>query len=97
MPLTNHPVSSATSVLSILSVLSFTPQLRRIFTSKDSTGISHYYVLFNLVSATEQFMFGLIYIVESNQPGNFIDEPRSLGDWLNLVQFAVVWLMFLLL
>lgn len=42
-------------------------------------------------------MFGLIYIVESNQPGNFIDEPRSLGDWLNLVQFAIVWLMFLLL
>lgn len=56
-------------------------------------GIAPSYVLFNLIAATEQFSFGLHFIVKND---DFVDRivhtPPTLGDWLNLAQFAVVWL-----
>ncbi|KAH8897577.1 hypothetical protein GQ53DRAFT_817870 [Thozetella sp. PMI_491] len=84
-------------VLSILSLLSFLPELLHIKTKKDSTGVSLYYVLWNLVSVTEQFALGFLSIVNDiDAPTFFAGFPRTLGDWLNLWQLTLVWLVFLL-
>lgn len=65
---------------------------------KDSTDISLYYILFNLISATEQFTLGFYYVVSHSQDtGFFVSDPRNTGDWLNLAQLTVVWLMSLVL
>ncbi|KAI9733211.1 MAG: hypothetical protein M1818_007329 [Claussenomyces sp. TS43310] len=85
-------------ILCILSFASFFPQLHRIWTRKDSAGISPYYVLFNLVSATEQFTLGFFYLVNYFEDSDFfIHNPRTTGDWLNLAQLLVIWIMSLTL
>lgn len=85
-------------ILFIASFLSFYPQLQCIWVKKDSSGISLYYILYNLISATEQFTLGFFYVVNLSKDSDlFVNNPRNIGDWLNLVQLTVVWLMSLLL
>ena len=82
----------------IASIASFVPQYRRILSKGDCAGISGNYILYNLISATEQFAIDLHFIVDNDEVMDYIvSSPPSLGDWLNLVQFAAVWLCHLLL
>jgi hypothetical protein len=85
------------SILIILSVLSFNPQLQRLQKHGESTGISRFYILFNLVVATEQFTVGLFLIGFGLGGSKMLDSPPLFGEWLNLVQFGAVWLCHLVL
>jgi uncharacterized protein with PQ loop repeat len=86
------------SILLILSVLSFVPQLHRTISQKNSSGISVYYVLFTLISTTEQFALAFFYTVNHiEEPDMFVHLPVNTGDWLNLAQTAIVALIWLIL
>lgn len=81
-----------------LSFLSFLPQLQHIWLRKDCSGISLYYVLFNLISATEQFTLTFFIQVNDTEGADFfVGRPSNAGDWLNLCQVTVVWVLFLAL
>ncbi|PVH79612.1 hypothetical protein DL98DRAFT_516030 [Cadophora sp. DSE1049] len=83
-------------ILLLLSCASFLPQLRLLWLRRDSSGISLYYVLFNIISATEQFTISFYCVVNSIEPADvFVNNPPSVGDWLNFVQFALVWVLWL--
>jgi hypothetical protein len=59
------------------------------------SGISLAYLLCNLISATEQFTLGFTLIIfDTNAVAT---GPRSAGDWLNLCQFTLVWVLLLFL
>ncbi|KAF3770638.1 hypothetical protein M406DRAFT_232898, partial [Cryphonectria parasitica EP155] len=81
------------SILLIASLASFGPQAHRILSYKTCVRIAPFYLLLNLVSATEQFALGLHIIVVSD-PGTqwIIKSPPDVGDYLNTLQFAAVWL-----
>ncbi|ORX95928.1 hypothetical protein BCR34DRAFT_594014 [Clohesyomyces aquaticus] len=83
-------------VLLVSSVLSFVPQLHRIFTRKTSSGISTCYVLFNLISTTEQFTLAFFCIVNNFDDSDFfVHSPVNAGDWINWAQMAVLGLLWL--
>ncbi|KAI0380575.1 hypothetical protein F5Y04DRAFT_94357 [Hypomontagnella monticulosa] len=85
-------------ILLTLSLTSFIPQLNRIFSTKDSSGISLYYILFNLISSTEQFTIAFIYLVNLAGNSDVFANPRpTVGDWLNLCQTTLVWTCWLVL
>ena len=95
--ISDSPLTSNSIVL-ILSVISFIPQYRHILSRGDCNGISLYYILFNLISATEQFTFGLHFVVDNMEVmDSIIGTPPTTGDWLNFAQFTVVWLCHLAL
>ncbi|KAF7587810.1 hypothetical protein BBP40_006691 [Aspergillus hancockii] len=80
--------------LLILTFVSFVPQLRRVHQRKNSSGISLRYLLCNLISATEQLGLGLFcVVVQGERLEFFIHNPRDAGDWVNLAQFTVVWVL----
>ncbi|KAH6720755.1 hypothetical protein BKA61DRAFT_570403 [Leptodontidium sp. MPI-SDFR-AT-0119] len=84
-------------MLSISSLLSFIPQIKHITNKKSSVDISLTYVLLITISSTEQFALGFYYIASHNNDSDFfVSDPRNLGDWLNLAQLAIVWVMSLL-
>ncbi|KAI1944369.1 hypothetical protein LOZ12_004242 [Ophidiomyces ophidiicola] len=84
------------SALLILSLVSFVPQYRRILSRGDSSGISIQYILFNAIVATEQFAFGLHFIVDNAEIGDtIVASPPTAGDWLNFLQFTVVCVCYL--
>ncbi|KAI3546531.1 hypothetical protein CSPX01_04186 [Colletotrichum filicis] len=81
--------------LSILSLISFTPQYHRLREQGHCNGLSLYYVLFNLLSATEQLTIGLFLNINNGaslRPDAFVNTPATAGDWLNLSQLMIVWL-----
>lgn len=81
------------SVLLFLSLVSFIPQYHRIRSRQDCSGISLYYVLFNLIAFTEQFALSLHYIVDNVEVSDtIVGSPPTAGDWLNLCQLAIVWI-----
>ncbi|GCB22919.1 hypothetical protein AAWM_05804 [Aspergillus awamori] len=89
-------------VLLGLDITVFLPQIWRIWSQKTSTGLSLLYIFFILLSATERFtnaFFGAVNwtIAGANAPGFFVHDPRTIGDWLNLVQLGVDWVLLLLL
>lgn len=85
-------------MLTILTVLSFTPQYKRTAGRKRSSGLSTYYVPLNLISATEQFALAFCYIVNHvDEPDFFVHEPVNAGDWINLTQRTVVMVLWLVL
>jgi uncharacterized protein with PQ loop repeat len=85
-------------LLLILNVLSFVPQLTRTLSRKASSGISTYYVLFNLISTTEQFVLAFFYIVNDFDNSDFfVHNPINAGDWINLAQTAVVAIFWLIM
>lgn len=80
----------------MFSTASFVPQVTRIRNNEDCTGISVYYVLFNLIIATYNFALILFAMIEWE--GSFItQQPPDARDWLNFAQFSVAWLGQLLL
>ena len=86
------------SLLLFFSIISFNPQYFRVQARHDCSGISLYYVLFNLITFTEQFALGLHYLVDNHEVANgIVNSPPTAGDWLNVFQHACVWLCSLLL
>ncbi|KAF2844700.1 hypothetical protein T440DRAFT_523260 [Plenodomus tracheiphilus IPT5] len=68
-------------LLLLASTMSFGPQLHRTITRKDSTGISTFYVLFNLISTTEQFALTFFFIVNYAEDSDFfVHHPRNAGS-----------------
>ncbi|KAK4204627.1 hypothetical protein QBC40DRAFT_345362 [Triangularia verruculosa] len=89
-------------VLLLLSVVSFLPQLRLLYVRKDSAGLSLFYLLFNLIVATELFTLSFIFVVnyareEFAGPDLFVHDPLNAGDRMNLAQFALVWVLWLVI
>ncbi|KAH7175192.1 hypothetical protein EDB81DRAFT_673361 [Dactylonectria macrodidyma] len=85
-------------ILSILTFLSSLPQIQRIILKKSSADISLFYILLNTISTTEQFTLGFFCIINHSYDSDFfVHDPRNLGDWLNLLQLIIVWLMSLIL
>lgn len=84
-------------ILSLLSGASFLPQMHRIWVHGNSHGISLGYLLINLISATEQFTVGFYYVSMPTKNEIFVGSPLRTGDWLNLAQLALVWVLHLLL
>ncbi|KAL6802776.1 hypothetical protein GGI42DRAFT_32187 [Trichoderma sp. SZMC 28013] len=86
--------------LLVLSLISFLPQLREFWLRRNACGISPYYVLFQLIGATELFALSFYYVVNSVQtppgPDFFTHNPPQLGDYLNLAQTASVWVLWLI-
>jgi uncharacterized protein with PQ loop repeat len=63
-----------------MSLLSFVPQLHRTSSRKSSSGISVYYTLFNLISATEQFALAFFLVVNHiDDPEMFVHAPVNTG------------------
>jgi hypothetical protein len=88
---------SSISVLVILSFISFLPQLRLLWLKRDSSGISIYYVLFNLISATELATMSFFFLVNNTEGSDvFVNQPPNAGDWLNFAQLAVVCVLWLI-
>ncbi|KAL3441324.1 hypothetical protein BJX65DRAFT_313922 [Aspergillus insuetus] len=83
----------------LLTALSFAPQLYRIWSTADSTGVSLTYTLLNLICATEQLTVLLIFAFPASPEyeGVYVHDPLTVGDWLNIVQLGVVWSLFLIL
>jgi uncharacterized protein with PQ loop repeat len=90
----HQPPTNINSLLILLTLASFLPQLLLVRARGNSDGISLTYVLINLIVATEQL--GLyIQLIAFSYHGTFpgmINNPPKLADWLNLAQFAIVWL-----
>ncbi|KAF9888963.1 hypothetical protein FE257_008133 [Aspergillus nanangensis] len=85
-------------ILSLLSGASYLPQLHRIWLHGNCQGISLGYLLLNLISATEQFTIGFFLLVNNTGGSDFFNEtPLTTGDWLNLAQLTLVWVLQLLL
>ena len=81
----------------VVSLLSFLPQISRIRTKDDTSGISQAYVLFNFIVATYHFIV-MLHLVAINPASNgLVHHPPNFEDWLDFVQFAVVWAGNLLL
>ncbi|KAL3477056.1 hypothetical protein BJX99DRAFT_226650 [Aspergillus californicus] len=84
-------------ILSLLTIASFIPQFHLIWSRKSANGISLLYVLYNLISATEQFAlnFGFVVLIEPADDAVFVHNPPSVGDWLNFAQTIVFMSQFL--
>lgn len=95
--ITTFHLTKVPSVILVLSLASFIPQIRLLVQRRNSSGISPYYVLFNLISATEQFAISFYFIVDRMEepPDVFTNEPLQTGDWLNLAQVTLVWGLWL--
>ncbi|KAF6815487.1 hypothetical protein CPLU01_14136 [Colletotrichum plurivorum] len=83
-------------VLLIFTFASFLPQIRQLWTRRDSSGISLYYVLFNLMVATQILTIDLTVLMGVEESDVFVTKPISAGDWLNLAQFGAVWALWAL-
>jgi hypothetical protein len=79
-----------------MTAFSFYPWIQCLWIRKDSSGISAYYVLFNLVAATEQFTIIFFLLVNDTVGGNLIvHTPPTTGDWINLIQMSLFWILLL--
>lgn len=84
-----------------MSLVSFLPQLGVLLVRQDSSGISLFYVLYNLISATEQFNHSFAFVVvfsrlkDPSEGQAMIHNPLSRGDWINLGHITVVWVLWL--
>jgi hypothetical protein len=75
--------------------LSFLPQLQLIGARKDASGIALSYILLNLIAATEQFALNFGYIaLTMPSSGVFVHKSLTAGDWLNLAETTLVWVLF---
>ncbi|KAH4412192.1 hypothetical protein HBH92_108640 [Parastagonospora nodorum] len=83
-------------LLLITSAISFIPQLLRTISRKNSTGISSFYVLFNLISTTEQFALTFFFIMNYPKDSDFfVHNPKNAGDWINFAQMSVIVVLWL--
>ncbi|KAF2852201.1 hypothetical protein T440DRAFT_497770 [Plenodomus tracheiphilus IPT5] len=65
---TPSPPNWLLGLLSLLSLISFLPQFHHIFRKRSSSGVSTYYLLFNLISTTEQFTLFFFLLVNRVEP-----------------------------
>ena len=96
----NEEYANSSSILLILAVGSFAPQILRIRRTQSIEGISPFYVLWNLISATEQitiFFFLLVNFYDRRAKTVILHYPISAGDWFSLSHCAVVTILFLVL
>ncbi|KAI1367917.1 hypothetical protein F5Y08DRAFT_32118 [Xylaria arbuscula] len=85
-------------LLLILSSLTFLPQILALIHRRDTSGISIYYVLFNLIVSTELFAISFLLITDpTDGTGYFVHDPPDTGDWLNVGQFATICSLWLLI
>lgn len=81
------------SVLVVLSVASFWPQLDRIWHYPRVDTMSAIWLFLNLLSMTDQFGLQVfIVFLASECPGECRKSPITLGEWLDLAQFGLIWL-----
>jgi uncharacterized protein with PQ loop repeat len=87
------------SVLLILTVCSFLPQILRFQTKQTNNGVSSLYILWSLIHATEQLtIYVYIIFTEPETDGSmFLHSPPSAGDQFSLWHCAVVTMLFLTL
>ena len=80
------------SLLLILAIASFLPQIFLIQTKHATHGISSHSILWSLIGATEQFAISILSLyIYSGPDGNaLLHDPPSKGDRLNLWHFAIV-------
>ena len=83
-------------MLAIVSAATFIPQYRRIAQRKSCDGLSPWYILLNTIIATHQFSMGLAFVLFDKYYGA-VHSPPTAGDWLNLVQFATVFVGHIIL
>lgn len=86
--------------LLLLSVLSFVPQFKQIMSKKTSSDISTCYVLFNLISTTEQFSLAFhmaVYVPEEPSGDELVHLPVNAGEWISLAQMTVIAFLWLIL
>ncbi|KAK7414982.1 hypothetical protein QQX98_006215 [Neonectria punicea] len=82
----------------IISAASFVPQYGLVLSRRDCEGLSLIYLLINLIVATQQLALWLFFIVDHEEVDGFlVHSPLTVGDWLNLGQFAVVLIGHLIL
>jgi uncharacterized protein with PQ loop repeat len=90
-------------VLLLLSFISFLPQLRLLWVRKDSSGLSLFYTLWNLIVATELFTLSFLLVVNYagegplDKPNLFVHRPPDVGDRINLAQFTLVWALWVVM
>ncbi|TDZ71589.1 hypothetical protein CTRI78_v001885 [Colletotrichum trifolii] len=86
-------------ILLFLTVVSFLPQCRKLRMHPTSDGISVYYVLANLIIATELFAISFSFLVNGRFEGSdiFVNDPPTTGDNINIVQLALVCLLWLII
>ena len=93
-----YTILTVPSVFLASTLASVIPQLYRTISRKNNSGISTNYLLFKLISATEQFAFTFFYVVDSiREDKGFHREPVTVGDWIDLAQTALVLLYWLTL
>jgi hypothetical protein len=83
------------SLLLVLTLLSFAPQLQRLRTRQTSSGISTRYTLLQLICATEQFAITLFFALHAHETVIVVHKPRTAGDEINLAQTTVLALAWL--
>ena len=87
-------------MLLLLTFISFLPQLWLLWVRKDSSGLSLYYALWNLIVATELFTLSFLLVVNYAGDGSlgtpdlFVHSPLNVGDRINLAQFTLVWALW---
>lgn len=89
-------------MLLLLSFISFLPQLWLLWARKDSSGLSLFYVLWNLIVASELFALSFLLVVNSagealDKPGIFVHNSQDVRDRINLAQFALVWALWIVM
>ncbi|KAI1428364.1 hypothetical protein F5Y12DRAFT_57203 [Xylaria sp. FL1777] len=86
-------------LLLILTCVSFVPQLYLLVRRHgDASGINLKYVFVNLLGATELFAISFLVIVDYPSSSNiFVHNPRETGDWINLVNFVAIWILWLVI
>lgn len=77
--------------------MSFLPQIRKLLLRRNSSGISLYYVLFNVMVATQILTIDLGLLMSVEGSDVFITDPISPGDWFNFAQFGIVWALWVLM
>ncbi|KAI0451452.1 hypothetical protein F5B21DRAFT_383049 [Xylaria acuta] len=86
-------------LLLILTCVSFVPQLYLlVYRHGNASGISLNYVLLNLAAATELFAISFLVVVNNAESSDiFVHDPREPGDWINFVNIAVIWILWLVI
>lgn len=96
--LTDASCDAPNSLLLEASLVSFLPQLGVFLVRRDSSGTSPFYVLSNVLSATEQLAFiFLSAVIMPDDDYLIVHKPLTLGDRINLGHTAAVWVLWLIL
>ena len=86
------------SIVLVLSLVSFGPQIYHVLSLRDNSGISICYVLLNSMMFTEHFALSLHFTVNNTGvEDTIVGSPPTAENWLDLLQFCIVWYCYLML